>query len=258
MVKRALLYFLLFFVSLTIFVVLTVPAAFVWKQVAPNVNLRPVGVQVQSLRGNLWQGQVLARVQGVPVLLSWHVDAGGLMTASLPVDLLIESGMGEVDAHLHAGFGGIELTVPRADVTLAGLNPALRRERLVLDGQLQIQNLFVRWQDGRPVSAEGAMAWSGGDIAYPAGRNTHQRNLPAFSGRLSTNEQGAINLDIRDRDAQFAVIEAQLTEQGVGLLEVKRRLLDLADEPWSVRSKESDVVFKVKKPLFKVGVESHG
>jgi hypothetical protein len=36
---------------------------------------------------------------------------------------------------------------------------------------------------------------------------------------------------------------------GDALWEVTRRVLDIAQEPWSANSSETDVVFKIKKPL---------
>ena len=93
-------------------------------------------------------------------------------------------------------------------------------------------------------------SWSGGEIAYPAGREVHQRNLPMFKAIVETKDTGEIFLSIRDSQASFDVIDANLAVDGTGMLRITRRLLDLSEEPWSLNSKEQDVVFKVKKMLY--------
>lgn len=258
-VKRAFIYGFLFTFFLLVFLVVSVPAGFVWKQVQGAVDLRQQGVVVQSVQGHWWRGQVLAKVQNQPVLLNWELAGSGWWRGYVPLQLRMESYLGELDAEVLAGIAETHIRVPRAELALAGLNALLRRQRVELDGRFTGQNLSLTLEDGVPVSAEGRLAWSGGDIAYPAGRDTHERTLPAFSGRISTTDQGEIQLDIRDHEADFAVIEGLLTpDNGVGLLQVRRRLLDLSSEPWSARSTEQDVVFKVKKSLFPANRGEHG
>ncbi len=257
-VKRAFIYGSLFTFFLALFLVVSVPAGFVWKQVQGSVDLRQQGVVVQAVQGHWWRGQLLAKVRNQPVLLNWQLSGDGWWRGYLPVQVHVESYLGGVEAQVQAGLGQVRIEVPRAELSLAGLNAALRAQRLVLDGQFTGQNITLVLEDGVPVWAEGRLAWSGGDIAYPAGRDTHERSLPAFSGRLTTSEQGEIQLDIRDQDADFAVIEGLLTPKGMGLLQVRRRLLDLSSEPWSARSTEQDVVFKVKKSLFPANRGEHG
>ncbi|MDX1452529.1 MAG: type II secretion system protein N [Oleiphilaceae bacterium] len=240
-----------------LFLILTVPMSLVWQQVSPSVDFRQFGVRIQEVQGRLWQGQALASVHNQPVLLNWSMRLSGLVQGHLPINFELESSAGDMLADLNLGLTEIELVVPRMELALKGLNPALRQQRLELDGELQAQGLRVVLRDGRPEFAEGRLAWSGGDIAYPAGRAKHERTMPAFQGSLTTTEQGEIKLDIRDLSAQFSVIEALLTDDGVGLVQVRRRLLDLANEPWAVNSDEQDVVFKIKKPLFSAGSQ-HG
>jgi hypothetical protein len=72
-----------------------------------------------------------------------------------------------------------------------------------------------------------------------------------FRADIKTRD-GVVSLGIRDPQASFDVISASLDQQGVGMMSITRRLLDLSREPWSQNSREQDVVFKVKKELFRI------
>jgi hypothetical protein len=77
----------------------------------------------------------------------------------------------------------------------------------------------------------------------------HERNILPIYGTLSSPNVGNVSLGLRDQEASFDFLSASIDEAGVAFIEVRRRLLDIADEPWSASSEETDVVFKVKKPL---------
>ena len=250
MIKKVILYLVVFIISLMLSLIVLFPANILWQQVlAPKINLSAMGVRVEKVQGTIWEGQALVNYGSIASILSWDVQTSGLLGLSLPVQLNLVSQAGELKSVVTLRPSTVKITVPKADVQLTALNPVLKAQRLTLDGELLIKDLSVYLEGGRPVNASGLASWSGGDIAYPAGREVHQRNLPVFRADIDTRD-GVIRLAIRDTQASFDVISGSLDQQGVGMMSITRRLLDLSREPWSQNSREQDVVFKVKKELF--------
>jgi len=249
-IKKVVLYFVVFVISLMVFLVVLFPANILWQRVLePQMNLAPMGVRVEKIRGTIWQGEALINYRSIISILSWETQGAGLIGLQLPIELKVVSQAGALKSTLAIRPAGMGVLIREAEIQLAALNPVLKQNKLSLDGVLLVKDLELQLENLRPVKADGMASWSGGDIAYPAGREVHQRNLPVFRASIDTQD-GVIRLAIRDAQASFDVISASLDEQGVGMMSITRRLLDLSREPWSQNSREQDVVFKVKKELF--------
>jgi len=249
-IKKVVLYLVIFVISLMVSLLALFPANILWQRVlAPQTNLDALGVRVEKVQGTIWEGKALINYRSIVSILSWEVQGTGLLGLTLPVDLNLVSQAGELQSTVSIGLKTVDALIVSAEIQLAALNPVLKQQKLALDGVLLVKDLELQLENLRPVKADGMASWSGGDIAYPAGREVHQRNLPMFRANIETKE-GEIRLAIRDAQASFDVISASLDEKGVGMMSITRRLLDLSREPWSQNSREQDVVFKVKKELF--------
>lgn len=255
MLKKSILFFLVFLLAFSIFVLAKAPARVVWDTVLqhdPSVQsqLRSLGVSVKGLSGSIWDGSALVQYKGIASILDWDIKVSDLYTLSLPVFVNVDSQAGELEAELFLGVSDVSLQLPKGEIDLAVLNPAVRSQRVTLDGTLLIKDLVLTLESLRPTSLKGLVSWSGGDIAYPAQRSMHQRTLPSFRGVLETEDSGTIKAGVRDSGGSFDVIEATLSAEGEAFVKVKRRLLDLSDEFWPQNSSEEDVVFKVKKKIY--------
>lgn len=251
MIKKVVLYLLLFLLSLLIFLVCLLPASVLWeKGLAPQVNTRQLGLDVQKVVGTVWQGQALLRYKGLSGVAQWDVELQKLMGLSLPIKLSVNSEVGDIKAMVNVSASSIKAEINHAQIELALLSPLFKSQRLSLDGELFVKNLTATVENKKIIDASGVASWSGGDIAYPAGRVVHERTLPMFKAVLKTAESGEIYLGVRDAQASFDVINADLKRDGTAMLRITRRLLDLSREPWSQNSTEQDVVFKVKKVLY--------
>ncbi|MFV1873494.1 MAG: type II secretion system protein N [Oleiphilus sp.] len=251
MIKKVILYFFIFVISLLVSLIMLMPANFLWERVvSPQINIKKIGLDVEKVAGTVWDGKALLRYQNISGIMAWEIEASKVLSLSLPIRLSLNSQIGEIKAHAKASLSKFELGISSAEVELKPLTPILRAQRVSLDGRLIVKDLAVVLEDQRVVSATGMASWSGGDIAYPAGREVHERTLPMFKALLQTKEKGSVHLGIRDAQATFDVIDASLSESGEGLVKITRRLLDLSNEPWSLNSREQDVVFKVKKTLY--------
>lgn len=231
------------------FAVALMPAQFAWSQLKDQVNLSGSGLKVLSVHGRVLDGQAKVRYRNIESIISWELDAAGLLSLSLPLDFDLASQVGDAEGAISLGLGGADLSVRKLDADLSLLTPALKRERVELSGDLIARNIDVKWSDNRIAAASGKFSWSGGEVSYPVQRKTRQRDFPAFSGDVTTVE-GVVNLGIRDAGGSFDVIEGTLDQDGVAFLKVTRKVLDIAQEPWPKNSTEQDVVFKIKKDLF--------
>ena len=250
-IKKTALYLSLFLLSLVLFLLVSLPAEFVWqKGIAPQLKGQNIPIKVLSLNGTLWEGQALVRYQHIESVVDWKISVFGLVSLKLPVDLNIKSQAGTIKMAANVGLGASDIDVISADIDLAYLTPFFKRQRVTLGGQVIAKSVQVVVVDNHVKSASGLVSWSGGDIAYPAGRQLHERTLPVFKGRLETKSDGNIVLGVRDAGASFDLIEGLLDTEGSAMLTVKRRLLDLADEEWPQNSNEKDTVFKVKKNIY--------
>lgn len=250
MIKTVVIYFCVFFISLVVSLVVLFPVNVLWERVlAPELNLKARGLDVRKVQGTIWQGKALISYQGLASIVAWDLDLAGLLRLKLPVHLKMNAHMGELQGLLELGISESFVLVRSAQLQLAPLNPILKAQRVTLAGELQIKDLLVQVEGDRITGAKGMASWSGGDIAYPAGREIHRRPMPAFKAILDT-KNGLTSLGIRDSEATFDVISATLDQNGVAWLNVTRRLLDISNEPWSLNSREQDVVFKVKKELY--------
>jgi general secretion pathway protein N len=253
--KKSILYFLLFLLCLSMFLLFKAPARVIWDQtLAPNASvqsaLRSIGLKVEGLEGTIWDGRVLLQYQGISSILDWRMSFAEIYRLNLPVDIAVDSQAGRLSALLNAGVSGLDLHVSKANVDLSVLTPALRRQRVTLDGELLVKDLRVVLSEEKVQHGSGLMSWTGGNIAYPAQRAIHERSLPAFKVTVETRDDGIIHAGVRDSGGVFDVLEASLSPEGEAFAQVKRRLLDLADEHWPKNSSEKDTVFKVKKMIY--------
>lgn len=247
-IKKTILFSLLFLVCLTVFLVITVPAGYVWQNVIqPNTNMRALGIQVLGVDGSLWDGRAHVRYRHIESIVDWRVASEGLAGAQLPLSVDVRSQAGEASLILSMGMNQVDLDIHSLTADLATLSPFFLRQRVRLDGRVEARDLALSITPDSILSASGKASWSGGSIAYPVGRTIREPLMPPFRAELQTRDDGTIYLGIRDAEAEFDVIEASLTPDGTGLAQVRRRLLDLAGER-APHDRETDVVFKMKQP----------
>ena len=248
MLKKILLFLLLGIISYLSFLIATFPVSLVWTSVSPKLPLKQLQINVKAVSGSIWKGNALIASRGIEGVLAWDVSVPGLFTGKLPVKLSIKSNIGSFQTNARFALNGAELTDTIGNINLAGLNPFLRRDRLTLAGDVKIENLSLAFYDGDILTANGRFTWSGGEVKYPAGRDIHGGQFPPMVGLIS-QKANVTRLTIRDNQSSVDLLDGELDAFGMGTLRVKRRLLDLANEPWPKNSSESDVVFKVKRKI---------
>jgi len=234
-----------------VFLVATLPASVAWQHlVVPYTKVLSFGVQARAFEGSIWDGRAYISFRHLEGVLEWNVLPKGLISGTLPIELELQSSAGKLTSSAELGLEVQKLNVRSIELALEPLNVFTKVQRVSVSGDVFGKNVELVVRDNKVESASGSFTWSGGPVVYPAGRDLHERILPPFSGRITTESPYEVRLGIRDQDASFDIMSGSINAQGDGLWEVTRRLLDIADEPWSPNSKETDVVFKVKKPIY--------
>ena len=247
-IKKILLFLLVGVVSYTSFLIATLPASFVWKYVAPQLPLKPLQIDVKGVSGTAWNGYALIHSRGIEGVLEWDILFSGLLTGSLGVDLELKSNVGNMTTNARLFSNGVELDSTKGNVDLRSLNSLLKKQRVTLSGVFKIDSLTIGYIDGVITVAKGLFSWTGGRVEYPAGRETHGNEFPSFTGVLDQKSDVTM-FTIKDVESSINSVEAIMENTGIVTLKVKRRLLDLANEPWPKNSSESDVVFKVRRKV---------
>ena len=251
MIKKTLFYILIFVVSLSVFLISTLPASLLWEKVLQQeLKNNVAGLDVTSVGGTIWLGEALVHYNGLALVVDWDVELTGLFAFTLPVSIDVNGQPGSISLSVELGLSQIALMVDEAEIELTHLTPLVKRRRVSLDGKLMLKDLLLLVEGQKIVSLSGAGSWSGGDIAYPVGRQVHERNMPMFTVLAETNDEGLVHVGVRDSDVNFDVIDISLNVDGEAMVKVARRLLDIADEEWPKNSKETDIVFKVKKVIY--------
>ena len=235
-------------VSYLSFLIATLPVSLVWAKVSPQLPLKQLQINVKAVSGSVWKGSALIASRGIEGVLSWDIAVLGSLTGKLPVKLSLKSNIGSFQTKARFSLNGAELTDTKGNINLSGLNPILKRNRLTLAGEVSIESLTLAFYDGVITTANGRFSWSGGEVKYPAGRDIHGGQFPPVVG-LINQKNGITRLSIRDNQSSVGLLEGELDASGMGTIRVKRRLLDLANEPWPKNSSESDVVFKAKRKI---------
>ncbi|UZE97430.1 type II secretion system protein N [Alkalimarinus alittae] len=248
MFKKILLFVLVWVISYITFLVATVPASFAWNYISPQLPLNSLQLNVDGVSGTAWNGYAYMNSRGIEGVLGWDISFLGLLTGQLPVKIELKSNVGQLDTTARLFSNGIELSDTKGRINLPALNPLLKQHRITVNGTLEIDSLTIGLVDGMLSTADGSFSWTGGRVEYPAGREVHGNEFPSFTGRLG-QKAGNTSLVIKDTESSVNAIEGVMNDAGLATLKVKRRLLDLANEPWPENSSESDVVFKIQRKV---------
>ncbi len=244
-------YVILFALLYVSFLVYSLPAGFLWQYLKPFVeqDLRRINLQVGDIGGTVWDGQVLLKYRGSAGILMWNLSSAKVMQGQLGIDVRVTSDVGVINGSIYGGLDEQSIMLDSAHVYLKNVNPHLISQKVSLDGELDIKNVLLVLRDKKIADSIGSLRWTGGNISYPAGREVHVRDLPAFRGNIKWDEPNVL-LGIRDENAGFDVITLLLEQSGWLKLNTTKRVLDLAQEPWPSSSREDQVVFSMRQKLF--------
>lgn len=232
--------------------VIWVPAGWLWHHASARITL-PQQVQVRQVSGTLWNGAAGVVVAGFPVRGSWELDWPSLTSLQLPVALNIASAQSSINGDLTLGWPGNVYLDATGRITVAEFEDLIRQSGgAMIEGEVLIDALQVSWEDNRLTNASGTGRWDGGLVTWPMGNQAGQAEFPPMAAELDTTD-GGLALVVREQGGDGPAADANILWNGMLELRVYKRMVDLADQPWSGSAQPGDVIFRVRQPLLPGG-----
>ncbi|MCM0612595.1 type II secretion system protein N [Marinobacter sediminum] len=229
-------------------VIVWVPAGWLWQQASARVNL-PKQVQVQQVSGQVWEGTAGLVITGYPVRLDWRLGWPSVTGLSLPLAVSVASSQSLIEGDVTIGWPARAEVQARGRLAVAEFEDLIRRSGgALIEGDVTIDRLDVVWADNRVSQAEGVGRWAGGQVTWPMGNQTGQAQFPPMQANLDTT-QGGVALTVAEQGGDGPAADASILWNGMMELRVYKRMVDLADQPWSDSASPGDVVFRVRQPL---------
>jgi hypothetical protein len=155
------------------------------------------------------------------------------------------------DAKVFVSPFGLGLRDVRAKVSEGLINRSLKSAAASMTNPVFINIQKVDWDWGSFAEASGRIAWEGGLVTYRAGRNREELSAPSMMGSLSS-EDGSLVLTFANNAETGAeeLVYARLSGQGLGLIQIRRRLLDVVGQRWAANSQAEDIIFEVSQQIW--------
>ena len=177
------------------------------KLVYPRLNIvLPASLTMESLSGNVWQGQASVRYQSIPFVIDWQFMPSSLFSLQPSFHVLASQADGsELTMMLQPGV---------TQTSAKQLNMTLKPELLSKIGQIPVMAKFpytngslsvsdmaltVNNNGAFPVMVSGYVTWSGGMVHSDVMFLTAQNVVPNLQGRLYFDEaSNDIQIDVQN------------------------------------------------------------
>ena len=241
-------YILLGLISYVLFVVLTAPLGFIWPKIQPKLG--PLPVQVISVDGTLWQGQVQLQAPQVGLISAqWDIQISDLLVGQLTARIEANGDELKFSGLVSSNGEQVEITDSEAFMSSRYLKPLLRQGRASLEGSFELNNFnsLFSLSDKQIKTIQGRLLYSGGDVSFPIdGRNISAR-LPILVGDI-TKPNDNVDLEIRDTEGN-SIGSGYIQPDGWAGIVIRRRLLDMLGQKWPADVTEDAVIFEVSQKL---------
>lgn len=229
-----------------------VPAGWLWQQADGLVALPPE-VQVRQVTGRLWEGVAGLSVAGFPVRAEWALGAPLFSQQALPIDFSLSTAESTVQGNVQVSWRGTGELQASGLVGVAEFEPLIRRSGgAVIEGDVIIDRLTLAWADQALTRADGLGRWNGGTVTWPMGDRQGRADFPPMRATLGSSSDG-ITLVVSEEGGDGPAAAADIRWTGMMDLRVYKRMVDLAQQPWSDSAGPDDVVFRVRQPVIPGG-----
>jgi|GEM_PF-1914210 len=244
-------YVLLGVAAYFVFLLATLPASVAWKYFVDFADMPQLNQQVSQLDGSVWDGSTKIHIDSLSYPLTWHVSLRSVWRLGLELDLSSHQDIFSADAKVFISPFGLALRETRVKVSEDLVNRSLQSAAASMTNPVFINVQEVDWAWGSFSEASGRIAWEGGLVTYRDRRNTKQLPVPSMLGSLSS-EDGSLVLTFANSAEAGAeeLISARLSGEGLGLVQIRRRLFDLLGQRWAPNSQAEDIIFEVSQQLW--------
>lgn len=243
-------------VCLLCFMLAMTPLHFVWQHISPLMRGMPISLE--QPRGTIWNGYVVVRSpQLESVTVEWSLSPVQLFMASPTLQVSADSAAMSLSGLINADLNIFERQVSSlrfSDVNgmIDGeiLQPILLAQRINFSGNTELSDIAGEFSltDRVFSDVQGRIVYTGGNVKFPVERTQVSATLPLLVGQAGMNNGNAeINLQTESGDALAKVF---LQPDGWGGAAVRRRALDLVNQPWQDKNATADtVVFEVSQKI---------
>lgn len=244
-------YVLLGAAAYVVFLLATLPASVAWKYFIDVADMPHLNHQVSQFDGSVWDGSTKIHIDSLSYPLAWHVSLRSLWRLGLELDLSSHQDVFSADTKVSVSPFGIGLREVKAKVSEGLINHSLRPVAASMTNPVFVNIQDVDWAWGSFSEANGRIAWEGGLVTYSAGRDTKQLSVPSMVGSLSSDDGSLVLTFASSTEAGGEeLISARLSGEGLGLIQVRRRLLDLLGQRWAANSQAQDIIFEVSQQVW--------
>lgn len=247
-------YILLAILVFLVALIVQTPLQFVWPKLQPHLSNLPVNLS--QVKGSVWQGQANVQTQVVgfdSIKVDWNVSAWSLLKLQLKLNLKLASQGLLVQGNAQANSSKrISISELNGYLDSQILQPILHPLQIQLGGDFNLHEATVELEmkDNQPIihNLKGQLVYSGGRVGFPVDGNPIQSELPTLLGLLGKEgEKAVLNLTTND---DLAVGEGFIQSDGWAGMAVKRRLLDVMNQPWPAKADADTVIFQVSQKVF--------
>ncbi|MBL4606619.1 MAG: type II secretion system protein N [Pseudomonadales bacterium] len=244
-------YLLLGGVAYFVFLIATLPAGVAWKYFVGLAEQPGLEQSVSQLRGSAWNGEARVYIEGISYPVSWRVSPRSIWRLRLELDLSSYQDLLDGDATAFISPFGLGVLDVRAKFSPGLINHFLKPLPASMSNPVYVNVQRVDWNWGAFIAANGRVAWEGGLITYRVGRDDQEFSAPEISASLSSHDGHLVLafLDGVELDAE-ELVSARLSGKGLGVIQVRRRLLDLIGQRWAANSQAEDIIFEVSQKLW--------
>ena len=242
-------YWLLGFFAFLITLVVTAPLHFLWPYVQPQ--LPPLPVKIQQVSGTLWDGQAQLTQRQVGQLdVNWQLSPWSLLTGVANLNLAVTGNgvrlQGQAQANVRQQ---LTLSYIQGYLDANVMSQELRRNQVSLVGNFELSQFNARF-DGQArqlLEATGQLVFSGGPASFLVNRKTVNVEMPMLVAQISRpTEQAEVNIATVDGEA---IGQAFLQNDGWGGVALRRRFLDIVEQPWPGESTPDTIIFEVSQKV---------
>ncbi len=247
-------YILIATLVFVIALIVQTPLQLAWPYIQPK--LQNIPVTFSQIKGTLWQGeaQVQTSIIGMrDVHASWVISPWSLLTLTLKTDLKLKAAGLEAKANLQTDRSQT-ITLSDLNVYLHSsiLKPMLNPKNVHLAGEFNLNkaNAKIALQEKKFIihQLDGQVVYSGGQVGFPVDGNPIQATLPMLIGTLNKTDNKAV-LQLTTTD-QLSVGQGYIQPDGWAGMAVKRRFLDILQQPWPAKAQADTVIFEVSQKIF--------
>ena len=234
-----------------VFLIASLPASVVWNYAVDFSAAPELDQKVSRFEGSIWNGRANIHVEGLSYPVAWRVLPSSVWRLRLELGLSSHQDSLNVDARAFVSPFGIGLRELRAKISESLINHSLEPMSASMTNPVFINVQELDWSWGDFSKAAGRITWEGGMVSYRVGRNNKELPVPGMAGLLSSQD-GNLALTFATSASAGAeeLLVARLDGDGMGALQVRRRLLDLVGQRWAANSQADDIIFEVSQPLW--------